>query len=1006
MNTNKNLKKLILISYTGTVLMLAAAAAAAFLSAYRVAAIVIAALAAIGIGIALKFIVDGEKKRISAEKGLEKKYDKYAEIYYDKKTETANICGNLAEFTGLDVPSDTLDDTDYKKLMCEMIVSPSDAGPDIYMAAKKESWIRIRTFDSADYELTVVSDVSELVSCKNIIKSLKYYDSETGMLCRDAFISKVRSAAAANTSYIGLITVLVSGIEKITSFKGTHVADKICSKASAAIKRYENPHNVFAGRTATFEFCLLLTDTYEEGCRKYADKLLKNVEEVLADIDGSEYIRVYCGYALFKGIDHDAGSMLSAVDYAVFEAKNSSATVPVEFNDENYATSAFDFKKVQVFNSIVDRNLLSYHFQPVVDAHTGEIFGYEALMRPKEIDGIRLYPLDVIKIAEKQGMTSKIEWLTISNTVKYLSENQDLFRGKKLFVNSIPNCLITNEEYGLIFDEYGGIFDKLIIEVTEGCQISEETVKTLFDRYKSRHAQIALDDYGTGYANESTLLSIKPDYIKIDRSLITGIDAESQKRHLVANMINFAKSHGIKTLAEGVETRGELDAVITLGIDLVQGFYTSKPNAMVLLDIPEEVKNEILDINIQNVGYTRKSCTIVSSDPVDVVKLAVEGYTDVTVKSPSAFLTGNSNHPVNLRIICEDGYKGTIRLKDVNIDSGILDAPVLTMGRNCELMLQVDGENVFSYEGIRVPQTSRFILTGGGSLDVNATNNNGVIIGGSCLQSFGDILIDLEGRLNINGKGDSIVGIGGGNGVEDSLIRIVGGEINSKLKGAATIGIGAISGTVAIKINGNILTFDGSGQSVVAIGSKKGSADIECNSDITAECSGDNCCGIGTLERGGGNIAVLGGDYDITVHAKNSVGIGGMNSKADISISYGSFFLFCEGNTAVGIGDAFGSENITIINGIFNIHTAASSEFPLGTKDGRTVIHSGNISSDCIEEIKAFSPYGDKLKKRVINTEKSYRQAIIFGGSEYTYSADPAPGESFVTAYLPEGYKN
>ena len=74
---------------------------------------------------------------------------------------------------------------------------------------------------------------------------------------------------------------------------------------------------------------------------------------------------------------------------------------------------------------------------------------------------------------------------------------------------------------------------------------------------------------------------------------------------------------------------------------MIQGFYTSKPNAMVLLDIPEEVKNEILDINIQNVGYTRKSCTIVSSDPVDIVKLAVEGFTDITVKSPFAFLTGN-----------------------------------------------------------------------------------------------------------------------------------------------------------------------------------------------------------------------------------------------------------------------------------------------------------------------------------------------------------------------------
>ncbi|MDE6709083.1 MAG: hypothetical protein K2J76_01190, partial [Oscillospiraceae bacterium] len=159
------------------------------------------------------------------------------------------------------------------------------------------------------------------------------------------------------------------------------------------------------------------------------------------------------------------------------------------------------------------------------------------------------------------------------------------------------------------------------------------------------------------------------------------------------------------------------------------------------------------------------------------------------------------------------------------------------------------------------------------------------------------------------------------------------------------------------------------------------------------------------LERGDGNIAILGGDYDITARAKNSIGIGGMNGKADITVNYGNFFLFVEGNTAVGIGDAYGSETITIVNGIFNIHAAASKEVPIGTKDGRTVIHSGNITSDSIEEIKAFSPFGDKLEKRVIETEKSFRQAIIFGGSEYTYSADLAPGKDFVTAYLPEGYR-
>lgn len=1000
---NKKFKSLIILACAGIVLTFLGALFSALLPAYNVAAIVIAALAAAGTGFVLYQLCRAEREQAAAEKDIDVKYDDYCEIYYDKKTETAYVRGGLTELTGCGADESVLDDAAYKELVCDLISSPSDTAPDIYMAAKKDVWIRIKTFDTPKYELTVVSDVSEFVSCKNIIKTLKYYDSETGLLCRDAFISKVRSAAAENEGLIGIITILVSGIDRVTSFKGTNAADKVCIRAAAAVKRYENPHNAFAGKTSSGEFCLLLTDTYEKDCLKYATKLLADVSKYTSETEGAEYIKIYCGYAMFSGSENEAGNMLSAADYAVFEAKNCAADSPVAFDKEKYAASAMDFKKIQVFNSVVDENLLNYHFQPVVDAHSGEIFGYEALMRPKEIDGIRLSPLEMIEFAEKQGMTRKIEWLTISNTVRLLSENQDLFRGKKLFINSIPDCLISDEEYEIIFEQYSGIFDKLIIEITEGSQISADTVDKIAKRYKSKHAQIALDDYGTGYANESTLLSIKPDYIKIDRSLITGIDVESQKRHLVTNMINFAKSHGIKTLAEGVETRGELETVIILGVDLIQGFYTCKPNAVILLDVPADIKTEVLEINIQNLGYTRKEYRITSADPVNIVSLAAQGYTDLNLKAPNVNLIGSASQTVNMRMFCDEGYGGAIYVKDVNIDSKTLESPVLTLSKNCEVMLKLEGENHFGYEGIRVPQTSRFILNGDGNLDIDAYKNDGAIIGGSCMQSFGEILIDTDGKLHIEGKGDNVVAIGGGNGVESSAVNIVNGDISAALRCENLLAIGALSGTVSIKINNSSINVNAAGQNAAAIGSRKGTAYIECNADITVDLSGDNCCGIGILERGGGSISV-GGDFNMIVRAKNAVCIGGRNSKADITVNYGNYNLSAEGNTAVGIGDPEGAQNVTVLNGIFNVRTAASRELPIGTKTGRTVIQSGNINIDSGSAIKAFNPYGDLLEPRKFDAEKGFRKAIIFGGSEYTYSADPVPGENSIIAYLPAGY--
>ncbi len=1000
-NRKKKFDLFIILSYVGVILLIAAVFVAAFSEAYKGAVITASIVVTVGLFMLLNYLFTAARNRINAVEKLTENLNGYAEIRYDKKSDEAYITGRFTEITGIDVASSVMDGTDLKKLISELTACPCDTAENVYMSAKPEVWFRVRTIDTPECEFTMITDVSEFVSCKNIIKSLKYYDSDTGLLCRDAFISKVRSVAVTEYGTVGLVTLLVSGIDKVISFNGTEAADKVIAKIAAAIKRYENPHNIFAGRTATNEFSVLLTDIYDEGCKKYADKLLASAEEALGG-EGSGYARIYCGYAVFDGEETDAGNMLASSAYAAYNAKSSSSGTPVAFDNESYATSAYDFKKIQVFNTVIGENRIRYNFQPIVDACTGEIFAYEALMRPEEISGIKLSPLETIGIAEKQGMTAEIEKLTFSNTIAFLSENQDIFRSRKLFVNSIPNCLLPESDYHRIFDEYSGIFDKLVVEVTEGCQISQENIDILRRRYKEKRAQIALDDYGTGYANESSLITIKPDYIKIDRSLLSGIDTDSSKQLLVGNMITFAKKHGIKVLAEGVETRGELESVITLGVDLIQGYYTSKPNAVLLLDIPADIKNEILDINIKSVGYARKTFVLDTQEPVDAVALAVRGYTDINVKTSPVSIVGEPTRSINMRIICEDGYNGTININNVNFDG--MDGPVLTLGKNCEVMLNTAGSCYFSYEGIRVPETSRFILSGNGSLNIDAAGNNGVILGGGCQQDFGKLLLDMDGDLNITSKGDSIVGIGGGVGGKDSSIEIVRGEISANLRGASVVGIGVISGNSNIKIYDTKIGFESSGQSVVAVGSKNGTVSIECKADITADCSGDNCCVIGTLENGSGLVSIQDGNYDLAIHAKNSVAIGAMGGKTDISINSGYFDLVCEGNTAVGIGDAFGSETITIINGVFNIHIASGNELPIGTKNGKTVIHSGNIFTDSIEEIRSVSPFGDPLEKRRIDTTNSFRQSIVYGGSEYTYSADPAPGEDFITVYLPVGY--
>jgi len=956
---NKRIRLMKILAYTGVALLLLMVIAAAFLETFESVVITVAVLLAVGMIVLIRKILLMFEVRFKGIEEIINRITGYAEVKYNKNDETAHISAKFTSITGIDVASEVVDDVEYKRIMTELVASPSDAGPDIYMAARPEGWVRISTFENDYYEFTLVSDVSEYVSCRNIIKSLKYYDSDTGMLCRDAFIAKVRSATEMNKGTIGLISIIIGGVDSISSFKGTSAADKVIIKAASQIKRFENPHNAFAGRTSTNEMCLLVTDTYEEGCKKYADKIYRGLSEVLGAMDNSEYIHIYCGYALFNDRDSDASAMLAAADYAAYEAKTSGVSAPVKFEQANYVLRAQDFEKIQVFNVITSENRIDYHFQPVVDASTGEVFGYEALMRPREINGIRLTPLETINIAREQNMTDRIEYLTVSNLLGFLSANIGLFQGKRLFINTIPNCFISDDEYNKLFDKYSSVFEKLIIEITEGSQITPESIEMMRNRYSSKHALFALDDYGSGYANESTLLSIQPDFIKIDRSIVSNIENDSQKRHLVSNMISFAKSHGIKTLSEGIETRGELETVITLGIDYIQGYYTGRPSPVILPDIAPDIKNELLDINLKNASYRKKVYTADNDSVIDVESLALQNYTDIVITSPVINFKGGQGRAANLRISCEDGYKGVINVTDVNIFG--LEGPVLTLGKNCDVVLEINGKNIFGYEGIRVPETSSFVLRGDGYLKIDVSSDDGTVFGGNYFQDYGKIRLEHTGELDIYVETSNIVAIGGSVGSENSSVEIVSGKLSTELRGVNIVGIGSVSGTADVSVTGGDIFIENAGRSVIGIGSMSGRAVVNAATDITATCSGNRCCAIGTLDGGCGTVTLDKGKFAITVNAKEASAVGAVNGNVDVTLASGDYTIRCEGNDVTGVGDRTGSGNVTIQKGTMKLYTAASMELGIGTGSGNAVISSLDVVYDGRGKINATAPDGTAL---------------------------------------------
>ena len=244
---------------------------------------------------------------------------------------------------------------------------------------------------------------------------------------------------------------------------------------------------------------------------------------------------------------------------------------------------------------VLNKNLLTYHFQPIVDVSTGEIYAYEALMRTT--GGINVSPLVLLNTAAKYKKLYELEKMTLFGIMDYYVENFDKFKGRRLFINSIPGHFLNDEDFEEFTKKYKDYIKYCVFEITEQDSISDiELVKIKNLTNDDMEGQLAVDDYGAGQSNIQNLLRYTPNIVKIDRFLIKDIYKDSNKQLFMSNIIEFAKLNDMRVVGEGVENQEEMETVAKYGVDYIQGFYTAKPNAEPIESLPKEIMEEVENI--------------------------------------------------------------------------------------------------------------------------------------------------------------------------------------------------------------------------------------------------------------------------------------------------------------------------------------------------------------------------------------------------------------------------
>jgi len=665
------------------------------------------------------------------------------------------------------------------------------------------------------------------------------------------------------------------------------------------------------------------------------------------------------------------------------------------FLQNNYGSST---NRINKFHKLLDQNLFEYHFQPIVDTKTGEIFAYEALMRtPPEID---MMPVEILELADRENCFYDIEKFTFTNTLKIMKSYSDIFKTKKLFINSISSHQLTDADFKDLFNEYGSLFSNLVMEITESTHINEDGLNLLHKRLKQSHCQLALDDYGTGYSNESNLLNSIPNYVKIDRSILRYINIDAKKQHLVSNLVDFAIHNNIKIIAEGIETQEEFEFVINLGIDYIQGYYTANPSPDLLENMSAELLTALHDINRKKYleTMTNKIYESVSDITISPVALALEMFSNIVIYEEEITLLGNQGMVASTSIHIPDNHNCLITMDEINIYCS--EGPSITIGNNCFVTLHLLGENVLTGDGIRVPTGSSLTIIGDGNLTLQSSARSGLGIGGSNLQSYGNITIASTGYINVYNNADISIGIGGGMNPNNSLLHFISGNIVVKTSGYQSLAIGSLNGNAMIEINNCKLQIKSESSKTIGIGSMSGLIDVKSSGDLDIKCEGRDVIAIGVFEEGKGTILINDGNVNLRIITHAGVGIGSIDGNVAIHITGGEMNVYGEGTNIVGIGDPTGKGEIIISNGIICTNLNAAHPISICNALKKVIIDGGNVQVDFAEDISLINSIGIPLvSKLCTKTDDLIDNTTSY---PYEYQAEYSDKYPFIRVYLPE----
>jgi diguanylate cyclase (GGDEF)-like protein/PAS domain S-box-containing protein len=433
--------------------------------------------------------------------------------------------------------------------------------------------------------LAVGRDISGQQATEERLRHMATHDALTGLPNRSLLSDRIRMAIAQSRRTSVGFTVIVldlDGFKKVNDALGHSVGDALLRIAARRLSDTLRDVDTLA-RVGGDEFVAVLPGVITEAEIQLIARRMIATMQLPFEIQGNTlYVGTSIGGACFPEHGDSEVKLLAHADTAMYRAKETGKARCVIYDQRKFTQPEHDVSmEAAMFQGVRDGEFL-LHYQPIVDARTRELMGFEALMRWSRPGLGLVSPAQFIPMAESNGLINLLGAWALKAACMQIKRFEEV-AGRPLYVSvNVSPRQFRNDQFLDVVDEAmklsGLEGQQLLLEITEGILMSDpEHAESLLTAMVARNIRIAIDDFGTGYSSLAYLKRFPITALKIDRVFIKDLPG-SVKDVAICNVVLSLASHlNLSTVAEGVENEEQLQFLAAHGCGLVQGYLTGKP---------------------------------------------------------------------------------------------------------------------------------------------------------------------------------------------------------------------------------------------------------------------------------------------------------------------------------------------------------------------------------------------------------------------------------------------